>query len=140
MKKVLLLMVLVFGILVVGCGKDKKEDTNTSVGENISKNLSYEEQIMELATNEKYFKKINATDYFYPKYKELVCETYANRETPKDQTIKFCYETEEELKELKEYAKKFNETHERMKLSEDPFEDKHIKTISFANTFPNSNK
>ena len=142
MKKGLLLMVLILGMLMVGCGKEKEVTTETSpVIENVNQNLTPDEFINELLTNEKYFKKINGIEYFYPQYKELVCETFANREKPKNQMISFCYETEEELKELKEYATKFNETHERMKLDiENAMEEKHNKTISFGNYFPETLK
>ena len=67
-------------------------------------------------------------------------ETYANRETPKNQSINFHYETEEELKEIIEFAKEFNKTHERMKLSEEPFIVPQFKTISFVNSFPELDK
>ena len=144
MKKGLLLMVLILGMLLVGCGKDKgetsSENTNISITTDTVKGNTYDEKIMELLTNEKYFKEINGLKYFYPQYKELVCETFANREKPKNQVIKFCYETEEELQELKEYAIKFNETHERMKLSEEPDIRKDQNTISFGNYFPETLK
>ena len=143
MKKGLLLMVLILGMLLVGCGKDKGEisSNDVTVATNVVKGNTYDEKIMELLTNEKYFKKINGLEYFYPQYKELVCETFANREKPKNQVIKFCYETEEELQELKEYAIKFNETHERMKLDiENANERKDNKTISFGNYFPETLK
>lgn len=142
MKKGLLLMVLILGILLVGCGKEKETTTETlTVIESVNQNFTPDEFIKELLTNEKYFKEINGIKYFYPQYKELVCETFANREKPKNQMIKFCYETEEELQELKEYATKFNETHERMKLDiENAMEEKHNKTISFGNYFPETLK
>jgi lipoprotein len=142
MKKGLLLMVLILGMLLVGCGKEKETTVETlTVTENVNQNFTPDEFIKELLTNEKYFKKINGIEYFYPQYKELVCETFANREKPKNQMISFCYETEEELKELKEYAIKFNETHERMKLDiENAMEEKHNKTISFGNYFPETLK
>lgn len=142
MKKGLLLMVLILGMLMVGCGKEKETTVETlTVTENVNQNFTPDEFIKELLTNEKYFKKINGIEYFYPQYKELVCETFANREKPKNQMISFCYETEEELKELKEYATKFNETHERMKLDiENAMEEKHNKTISFGNYFPETLK
>ena len=142
MKKGLLLMVLILGMLMVGCGKEKETTVETlTVTENVNQNFTPDEFIKELLTNEKYFKKINGIEYFYPQYKELVCETFANREKPKNQMINFCYETEEELKELKEYATKFNETHERMKLDiENAMEEKHNKTISFGNYFPETLK
>jgi lipoprotein len=141
MKKGLLLMVLILGILLVGCGKDKGETSSSevTVATNIVKGNTYDEKIMELLTNEKYFKKINGVEYFYPQYKELVCETFANREKPKNQMISFCYETEEELNEIIEYAKEFNKTHERMKL-EDPFIEKYQNTIGFGNHFPELDK
>ena len=141
MKKGLLLMVLILGMLVVGCGKEKETTVETlTVTENVNQNFTPDEFINELLTNEKYFKEINGLKYFYPQYKELVCETFANREKPKNQVIKFCYETEEELQELKEYAIKFNETHERMKLSEEPDIRKDQNTISFGNYFPETLK
>lgn len=140
MKKGLLLMVLILGMLLVGCGKEKETTIETlTVTENVNQNLTPDEFINKLLTNEKYFKKINGIEYFYPQYKELVCETFANREKPKNQMISFCYETEEELKELKEYAIKFNETHERMKL-DIAMEEKDNKTISFGNYFPETLK
>lgn len=142
MKKGLLLMVLILGMLLVGCGKEKETTVETlTVTENVNQNFTPDEFIKELLTNKKYFKEINGIEYFYPQYKELVCETFANREKPKNQMISFCYETEEELKELKEYAIKFNETHERMKLDiENAMEEKHNKTISFGNYFPETLK
>lgn len=139
MKKGLLLMVLILGMLMVGCGKEKETTTETSpVIETVNQNFTPDEFINELLTNEKYFKEINGIEYFYPQYKELVCETFANREKPKNQMISFCYETEEELQELKEYATKFNETHERMKLDiENAIETPTSNRISFPNTYPN---
>ena len=142
MKTGLLLMVLILGMLMAGCGKEKEVTTETSsVIETVNQNFTPDVFIKEVLTNEKYFKKINGIEYFYPQYKELVCETFANREKPKNQMISFCYETEEELKELKEYAIKFNETHERMKLDiENAMEAPHNKTISFGNYFPETLK
>ena len=136
---------LVLGVVfLVGCGKEKGEvnSNDVNVATNVVKGNTYDEKVMELLTNEKYWKVVNGSRvaYFYPKYKELVCETYANRETPKNQMISFCYETEEELKEIIEYAKEFNKTHERMKLSEEPDITKQFKTISFVNTFPELDK
>lgn len=140
MKKGLLLMVLILGMLMVGCGKEKETTVETlTVTENVNQNFTPDEFIKELLTNEKYFKKINGIEYFYPQYKELVCETFANREKPKNQMISFCYETEKELNEIIEYAKEFNKTHERMKL-EDPFIEKYRNTIGFGNHFPELDK
>lgn len=141
MKKGLLLMVLILGMLLVGCGKEKGTTTETSpVIETVNQNFTPDEFINELLTNEKYFKKINGVEYFYPQYKELVCETFANREKPKNQMIGFCYETEEELNEIIEYAKEFNKTHERMKLTDEPFIKRYQNTISFGNYFPETLK
>lgn len=146
MKKAIIYLMLVLGVVcLVGCGKDKGETSaeNTSVGitADTVKGNTYDEKIMELLTNEKYWKNVKNFNqaYFYPKYKELVCEIYANRETPKNQVIKFYYETEEELNEIIEYAKEFNKTHERMKLTE-PDIVPQWKTVSFGNRFPELDK
>lgn len=143
MKKTIIYLMLVLGVIgLVGCGKGKGETSSNDVivATNVVKGNTYDEKVMELLTNEKYFKKINGIEYFYPQYKELVFETYANRETPKNQMINFHYETEEELNELIEYAKEFNKTHERMKLSEEPFIEKYQNTIGFGNRFPELDK
>lgn len=148
MKKAIIYLMLVLGVIgLVGCGKDKGE-TSSSENSNISitvdtvKGNTYDEKVMELLTNQKYWKVVNGSrvSYFYPKYKELVCEIYANRETPKNQAISFYYETEEELNEIIEYAKEFNKTHERMKLSEEPFIEKYQNTVGFGNFFPELDK
>lgn len=148
MKKAIIYLMLVLGVIgLVACGKDKGE-TSSSESSNISitadtvKGNTYDEKVMELVTNEKYQNPIKGdiVTYFKPEYKELVFETFANRETPKNQTIKFHYETEEELNEIIEYAKEFNKTHERMKLSEEPHIVPQFKTISFVNTFPELDK
>lgn len=148
MKKAIIYLMLVLGVVgLVGCGKDKGEtssleNSNISVTVDTVKGNTYDEKVMELVTNQKYWKVVNGSSvsYFYPKYKELVCEIYANRETPKNQSISFCYETEEELNEIIEYAKEFNKTHERMKLSEEPHIVPQFKTIGFVNTFPELDK
>lgn len=147
MKKIIIYLILVLGVVfLVGCGKDKGETSaeNTSVGitADTVKGNTYDEKIMELLTNEKYQNPIKGdiVTYFKPEYKELVFETFANRETPKNQAIKFHYETEEELNELIEYAKEFNKTHERMKLTEEPHIVPQFKTISFGNYFPELDK
>ncbi len=141
MKKELLLMVLILGMLLVGCGKGKEAEITSEniVAEVDKKNMNYDDFIVnELYGNEKYGKKINGLYCFYPKYKDVVFEAFANSEEQKSQVIKFCYETEEELKELKEYAIKFNETHERMKLDiENAIETPTSNRISFPNTYPN---
>lgn len=148
MKKAIIYLMLVLGVIgLVACGKDKgetssSENSNISITADTVKGNTYDEKVMELLTNEKYWKVVNGSRvaYFYPKYKELVCETYANRETPKNQMISFCYETEEELNEIIEYAKEFNKTHERMKLSEEPHIVPQFKTIGFGNYFPELDK
>lgn len=148
MKKAIIYLMLVLGVIgLVGCGKDKGEtssleNSNISVTADTVKGNTYDEKVMELLTNQKYWKVVNGSSvsYFYPKYKELVCEIYANRETPKNQAINFHYETEEELNEIIEYAKEFNKTHERMKLSEEPHIVPQFKTIGFGNYFPELDK
>lgn len=142
MKKILLLMILVFGLLIVGCGKDKGQDTNTTIVENISKNLSPDELIKELYSNEKYGKKVMAYNCFYPKYKELVFETFAKREEKKSQSVIFCYETDDELNDLKEYINNFNKNNDTMKILESidiPVSNsyKPLKLISFPLDYPN---
>lgn len=147
MKKAIIYLMLVLGVVgLVGCGKDKgetsSENTNIGITADTVKGNTYDEKVMELLTNEKYQNPIKGdrVTYYKPEYKELVFETYANRETPKNQMINFHYETEKELNELIEYAKEFNKTHERMKLSEEPHIVPQFKTISFVNTFPELDK
>ena len=145
MKKAIIYLMLVLGVVgLVGCGKDKGETSSNDVtmATNVVKGNTYDEKVMELLTNEKYQNPIKGDrgTYYKPEYKELVFETYANRETPKNQMINFHYETEKELNELIEYAKEFNKTHERMKLSEEPHIVPQFKTIGFVNTFPELDK
>ena len=145
MKKTIIYFMLVLGVVcLVGCGKDKGETSSNDVtmATNVVKGNTYDEKVMELLTNEKYQNPIKGdrVTYYKPEYKELVFETYANRETPKNQMINFHYETEKELNELIEYAKEFNKTHERMKLTEEPDIIKQFKTISFGNRFPELDK
>ena len=144
MKKAMIYLMLVLGIVLVGCGKDKGETNSNDItmATNVVKGNTYDEKVMELLTNEKYQNPIKGdrVAYFKPEYKELVFETYANRETPKNQSISFHYETEEELNEIIEFAKEFNKTHERMKLSEEPFIVPQFKTIGFGNYFPELDK
>lgn len=145
MKKAIIYLMLVLGVVcLVGCGKDKGETSSNDVtmATNVVKGNTYDEKVMELLTNEKYQNPIKGdrVTYYKPEYKELVFETYANRETPKNQMINFHYETEKELNELIKYAKEFNKTHERMKLSEEPHIVPQFKTIGFVNTFPELDK
>lgn len=145
MKKAIIYLMLVLGVVgLVGCGKDKGETSSNdlTMATNVVKGNTYDEKVMELLTNEKYQNPIKGdrVTYYKPEYKELVFETYANRETPKNQMINFHYETEKELNELIEYAKEFNKTHERMKLSEEPHIVPQFKTIGFVNTFPELDK
>lgn len=144
MKKAIIYLMLVLGVVgLVGCGKDKGETSSNdvTVATNVVKGNTYDEKVMELLTNEKYQNPIKGdrVTYYKPEYKELVFETYANRETPKNQMINFHYETEKELNELIEYAKEFNKTHERMKLTE-PHIVPQFKTIGFGNRFPELDK
>lgn len=145
MKKAIIYLMLVLGVIgLVGCGKDKGETSSNDVNmaTNVVKGNTYDEKVMELLTNERYQNPIKGdrVTYFKPEYKELVFETFANRETPKNQGINFRYETKEELNELIEYAKEFNKTHERMKLSEEPFITEYNQAITFTNTFPELDK
>ena len=145
MKKAIIYLMLVLGVIgLVGCGKDKGETSSNDVtmATNVVKGNTYDEKVMELLTNEKYQNPIKGdrVTYYKPEYKELVFETFANRETPKNQGINFRYETKEELNELIEYAKEFNKTHERMKLSEEPFITEYNQAITFTNTFPELDK
>lgn len=145
MKKTIIYLMLVLGfVFLVGCGKEKGEvnSNDITMATNVVKGNTYDEKVMELLTNEKYQNPIKGdrVTYYKPEYKELVFETYANRETPKNQMINFHYETEKELNELIEYAKEFNKTHERMKLSEEPHIVPQFKTIGFVNTFPELDK
>ena len=148
MKKAIIYLMLVLGVIgLVACGKDKgetssSENSNISITADTVKGNTYDEKVMELLTNEKYQNPIKGdiVTYYKPEYKELVFETYSKRETPKNQMINFHYETEEELNEIIEYAKEFNKTHERMKLSEEPHIVPQFKTIGFGNYFPELDK
>ena len=147
MKKTIIYLMLVLGVIfLVGCGKGKGETSSESTSVGITadtvKGNTYDEKVMELVTNQKYQNPVKGDNvtYFKPEYKELVCEIFANRETPKNQGINFRYETKEELNELIEYAKEFNKTHERMKLSEEPFITEYNQAITFTNTFPELDK
>lgn len=147
MKKAIIYLMLVLGVIfLVGCGKGKGETSSESTSVGITadtvKGNTYDEKVMELVTNQKYQNPVKGDNvtYFKPEYKELVCEIFANRETPKNQGINFRYETKEELNELIEYAKEFNKTHERMKLSEEPFITEYNQAITFTNTFPELDK
>ena len=144
MKKAIIYLMLVLGVIgLVGCGKDKGETSSNDVtmATNVVKGNTYDEKVMELLTNEKYQNPIKGdiVTYFKPEYKELVFETFANRETPKNQMINFHYETEKELNEIIEYAKEFNKTHERMKLTE-PDIVPQFKIVGFGNRFPELDK
>ena len=138
MKKGLLLMVLILGMLMVGCGKEKEVEITSEniVAEVDKKNMNYDDFIVnELYGNEKYGKKVNGLYCFYPKYKDVVFEAFANSEEQKSQVFE---STSGNTFKLKEYAIKFNETHERMKLDiENAIETPTSNRISFPNTYPN---
>ena len=137
MKKGLLLMVLILGMLVVGCGKEKEVEITS---ENIvagANNVDVEKLIDEFYTNEKYSQKINGITCFNPEYKELIFETFAKSNEQKSYSLTFVYKDEKELEELEKYVEEFNKKSEIMKL-ERPFdEDVYLKQISYILDYPN---
>lgn len=137
MKKGLLLMVLILGMLLVGCGKEKEVEITS---ENIvagANNVDVEKLIDEFYTNEKYSQKINGITCFNPEYKELIFETFAKSKEQKGYSLTFVYKDEKELEELEKYVEEFNKKSEIMKL-ERPFdEDVYLKQISYILDYPN---
>lgn len=137
MKKGLLLMVLILGMLMVGCGKEKEVE---KISENIvaeANNVDVEKLINEFYTNEKYSQKINGVTCFNPEYKELIFETFAKSNEQKSYSLTFVYKDEKELEELEKYVEEFNKKSEIMKL-ERPFdEDVYLKQISYILDYPN---
>jgi len=137
MKKGLLLMVLILGMLLVGCGKEKKAEITS---ENIvaeANDVDIEKLIDEFYTNEKYSQKINGITCFNPEYKELIFETFAKSREQKSYSLTFVYKDEKELEELEKYVEEFNKKSEIMKL-ERPFdEDIYLKQISYILDYPN---
>lgn len=137
MKKGLLLMVLILGMLLVGCGKEKEVEKTS---ENIiaeANNVDVQKLINEFYTNEKYSQKINGVTCFNPEYKELIFETFAKSNEQKSYSLTFVYKDEKELEELEKYVEEFNKKSEIMKL-ERPFdEDIYLKQISYILDYPN---
>lgn len=126
MKKGLLLIILVLGMLLIGCGKEKEAETR-------SENIDIEKLIDEFYTNEKYSQKINGVTCFNPEYKELIFETFAKSSEQKSYSLTFIYKDE---KELEEYVEEFNKKSEIMKL-EGRFLDIYSKQISYYLDYPN---
>lgn len=136
MKKGLLLMVLILGMLMVGCGKEKEVEKNS---ENIvaeTNNVDIEKLIDEFYTNEKYSQKINGVTCFNPEYKELIFETFAKSSEQKSYTLTFVYKDEKELEEIDKSVEEFNKKSEIMKL-EGRFLDIYSKQISYYLDYPN---
>lgn len=136
MKKGLLLMVLILGMLLVGCGKEKEVEKNS---ENIvaeTNNIDIEKLIDEFYTNEKYSQKINGVTCFNPEYKELIFETFAKSSEQKSYTLTFVYKDEKELEEIDKSVEEFNKKSEIMKL-EGRFLDIYSKQISYYLDYPN---
>mgnify|MGYP000003097276 CR=1 FL=1 len=136
MKKGLLLMVLILGMLMVGCGKEKEVEKNS---ENIvaeANNVDIEKLIDEFYTNEKYSQKINGVTCFNPEYKELIFETFAKSSEQKSYTLTFVYKDEKELEEIDKSVEEFNKKSEIMKL-EGRFLDIYSKQISYYLDYPN---
>ena len=135
MKKGLLLMVIL-GMLMVGCGKEKEVEKNS---ENIvaeANNVDIEKLIDEFYTNEKYSQKINGVTCFNPEYKELIFETFAKSSEQKSYTLTFVYKDEKELEEIDKSVEEFNKKSEIMKL-EGRFLDIYSKQISYYLDYPN---
>ncbi len=140
MKKELLLIVLVLGMLLIGCGKEKEAEITSEniVTEVDKKNMNYDDFIVnELYGNEKYGKKINGLYCFYPEYKELIFETFAKSSEQKSYSLTFIYKDEKKLKELEEYVEEFNKKSEIMKLLRPFDEDIYTKQISYILDYPN---
>ena len=136
MKKGLLLMVLILGMLVVGCGKEKEVEKTS---ENIvaeANNIDVQKLINEFYTNEKYSQKINGVTCFNPEYKELIFETFAKSSEQKSYTLTFAYKDEKELEEIDKCVEEFNKKSEIMKL-EGRFLDIYSKQISYYLDYPN---
>ena len=139
MKKGLLLIILVLGMLLVGCGKEKETEitSENAVSEIKNENIDIEKLIDEFYTNEKYSQKINGVTCFNPEYKELIFETFAKSNEQKKYSLTFVYKDEKELEELEKYVEEFNKKSEIMKL-ERPFdEDIYLKQISYILDYPN---
>ena len=138
MKKGLLLIVLILGMLLVGCGKEKETEitSENAVSEIKNKNIDIEKLIDEFYTNEKYSHKINGVTCFNPEYKELIFETFAKSSEQKSYTLTFVYKDEKELEEIDKCVEEFNKKSEIMKL-EGRFLDIYSKQISYYLDYPN---
>lgn len=137
MKKGLLLMVLILGMLLVGCGKEKEVEKTS---ENIvaeANNVDVQKLINEFYTNEKYSQKINGVTCFNPEYKEIIFETFAKSKEQKSYSLTFVYKDEKELEELEKYVEEFNKKSEIMKLQRPFDEDVYLKQISYILDYPN---
>ena len=132
MKKGLLLIILVLGMLLIGCGKEKEAETR-------SENIDIEKLIDEFYTNEKYSQKINGVTCFNPEYKGLIFETFAKSSEQKSYSLTFIYKDEKELEEIDNSVEEFNKKSEIMKL-EGRFLDIYSKQISYYLDYPNKNK
>ena len=139
MKKGLLLIVLVLGILLIGCGKEKEAEITSEniVTETRNENIDIEKLIDEFYTNEKYSQKINGVTCFNPEYKELIFETFAKSSEQKSYSLTFVYKDEKELEELEKYVEEFNKKSEIMKLQRPFDEDIYLKQISYILDYPN---
>ena len=136
MKKGLLLIILVLGMLLVGCGKEKEVEITS---ENIvaeANNVDVQNLINEFYTNEKYSQKINGVTCFNPEYKELIFETFAKSSEQKSYSLTFVYKDEKELEEIDKSVEEFNKKSEIMKL-EGRFLDIYSKRISYYLDYPN---
>ena len=104
MKKGLLLIILVLGMLLVGCGKEKETEITSEnvVSEIKNENIDIEKLIDEFYTNEKYSQKINGVTCFNPEYKELIFETFAKSSEQKSYSLTFIYKDENILKFYKQ--------------------------------------
>lgn len=139
MKKGLLLIILVLGMLLVGCGKEKETEitSENAVSEIKNENIDIEKLIDEFYTNEKYSQKINGVTCFNPEYKELIFETFAKSNEQKSYSLTFVYKDEKELEELEKYVEEFNKKSEIMKLQRPFDEDVYLKRISYILDYPN---
>ena len=136
MKKGLLLIILVLGMLLVGCGKEKEVEITS---ENIvaeANNVDVQNLINEFYTNEKYSQKINGVTCFNPEYKELIFEIFAKSSEQKSYSLTFIYKDEKELEEIDKSIEEFNKKSEIMKL-EGRFLDIYSKQISYYLDYPN---
>lgn len=138
MKKGLLLIILVLGMLLVGCGKEKEKEitSENAVSEIKNENIDIEKLINEFHTNEKYSQKINGVTCYNPEYKELIFETFAKSSEQKSYSLTFIYKDEKELEEIDKCVEEFNKKSKIMKL-EGRFLNIYSKQISYYLDYPN---